>query len=170
MRLRDVTGRDAGVASRALSCRRGYQRAWPVSIGRSASARHWPRPGAALSIRRRACHRFVRAPDRCRSPRRAARLPRDTTWPGSCGKPARFIRSMFCTSVRSCRCVTKPRNAAASASIRVCSSITTSFWRKAECVRLSHGTASVAAPDLRTASNIEKRRRNRKIDHHAQRV
>ena len=34
-------------------------------------------------------------------------------------KPARFIRSMFCTSVRSRRCSTRRRNAAASSSVRV---------------------------------------------------
>src|ERR671910_3134511 len=37
-------------------------------------------------------------------------------------KPARFIRSMFCTSVRSRRCCTRVRNAAASSSVRVASS------------------------------------------------
>src|SRR5205823_1093852 len=37
--------------------------------------------------------------------------------------PARFIRSMFCTSVRSRRCATSVRNAAASSSVRVLSSI-----------------------------------------------
>ena len=36
--------------------------------------------------------------------------------------PARFIRSMFCTSVRSRRCATSLRNAAASSSVRVASS------------------------------------------------
>ena len=36
-------------------------------------------------------------------------------------KPARFIRSMFCTSVRSRRCSTRRRNAAASSSVRVAS-------------------------------------------------
>src|ERR1700744_3698501 len=37
-------------------------------------------------------------------------------------KPARFIMSMFCTSVRSRRCSTRRRNAAASSSVRVFSS------------------------------------------------
>src|ERR1035437_4352058 len=37
-------------------------------------------------------------------------------------KPARFIRSIFCTSVRSRRCATSRRNAAASSSVRVFSS------------------------------------------------
>ena len=37
-------------------------------------------------------------------------------------KPARFIRSIFCTSVRSRRCLTSVRNAAASSSVRVASS------------------------------------------------
>src|SRR5215510_6740431 len=37
-------------------------------------------------------------------------------------KPARFIRSMFCTSVRPRRCSTSRRNTAASSSVRVLSS------------------------------------------------
>src|SRR5262245_59521311 len=37
--------------------------------------------------------------------------------------PARFIRSMFCASVRSLRCSTRRRNAAASSSVFVRSSI-----------------------------------------------
>ena len=38
-------------------------------------------------------------------------------------KPARFIRSIFCTSVRSRRCATSRRKVAASSSVRVLSSI-----------------------------------------------
>src|SRR5712692_1277493 len=37
-------------------------------------------------------------------------------------KPARFIRSRFCTSVRTRKCSTRRRNAAASSSVRVLSS------------------------------------------------
>src|SRR5215475_11558907 len=37
-------------------------------------------------------------------------------------KPARFIKSMFCTSVRARKCSTRRRNAAASSSVRVLSS------------------------------------------------
>ena len=52
------------------------------------------------------------------------RPPRDTSGSGSSGRsPARFIMSMFCTSVRSRRCSTRRRNAAASSSVRVLSSI-----------------------------------------------
>src|SRR5712672_994955 len=43
-------------------------------------------------------------------------------------KPAKFIRSMFCTSVRSCRCATRRRKAAASSSVRVLSSMGDSPW------------------------------------------
>src|SRR5438270_794688 len=41
-------------------------------------------------------------------------------------KPARFIKSMFWTSVRSRRCSTRRRKVAASSSVRVLSSIATS--------------------------------------------
>src|SRR4026209_2051551 len=38
-------------------------------------------------------------------------------------KPASSMRSIFCTSLRSRKCSTRRRNAAASSSVRICSSI-----------------------------------------------
>ena len=103
------------------------------SIGiRSACARlfrrrlagPWPLlSGAWSSIPRTACRRSSRGsrPWTSVTPRASAasfiQLDRQLRQ-----KPARFIRSMFCTSVRARRCSTRRRNAAASSSVRVLSS------------------------------------------------
>ena len=65
-----------------------------------------------------ACRRRFRAPGRrATCPRRRP----DTIWRGSYGKkPARFIRSMFWTSVRSRRCWTSRRKAADSTGPGIC--------------------------------------------------
>src|SRR5689334_14955320 len=89
-------------------------------------------------------------------------------------KPARFIRSMFCTSLLSRRCSTRRRNAAASSSVRVASS--KGGTAMSVLLRPLHGAPDGASPysrpprDCRTpaepktavmTSRIKHRRRRR---------
>ena len=80
--------------------------------------------GASPAIPCTACHRRSRAhpgrPGRYPASSAASRYQRLRQFRQN---PARFIMSMFCTSVRSRRCSTRRRNAAASSSVRVLSSI-----------------------------------------------
>ena len=76
-----------------------------------------------LPLRRTACRRPLRGSRPCRAPTPVLsassfiQLDRQLRQ-----KPARFIRSMFCTSVRVRRCSTRRRKTAASSSVRVLSS------------------------------------------------
>ncbi len=92
----------------------------PVLLESGERLRRKPHSGGAPAIRHRACRRRVS---------RAASLPISTPVSAAASryqlarqlrqKPARFIRSMFWTSLRVLRCSTRRRNTAASNSVRV---------------------------------------------------